>query len=312
MADQGLSSLLTIQKTGGLGALHKLPPELRQMVWQYLVLPASPTDAELNQRRHQPCNLSAQPPTAAYGTLSILRASRQICDELYPELYRKRSLAISLNTADIRTPLSGMPLLFEIMFSDVPSLRSLQHADLSRFEHIKLYIVLPNASKDWTEWTRLSHRIPEVYYLLLKFASGDPTLLGPSLWENTRTVAEQLAHLHSCFPTSPSSKPLPSVSMTLDNTEHEQEEYLLDRPGWQAATFWDFQYLGYILDEARLSIEVLHDQEHGPNWQPNLVQVIKKLMRRYAAWAPDNRRLYCSSRNVDSQESQGGTSFSSP
>ncbi|KAL8661678.1 MAG: hypothetical protein Q9202_005370 [Teloschistes flavicans] len=268
MADQGSSSSFKpIKMIDGLGALHKLPPEVRLMIWQHFIPPDSPTDAELKQRRHQPCELSAQPPTAGHGLLSILRASRQIYEEVVEELYRKRSLTICFNTANFtakyRDSSTEEPLLFEIMFGGTCSWRSLEHAVWSSFERIRLYIVFPKMStEEWFALDQVSVRTDELLSLLEDLEGLGLVLPKSSLpkdLENAPAIDGRSFHPYSSSTTSPSPTQFPPVSIALNISQYGHEEYLLGQFGWQAVSSLDLRWLGFVLREKNLTIDALHD-----------------------------------------------------
>ncbi|KAL8691483.1 MAG: hypothetical protein Q9218_003292 [Villophora microphyllina] len=140
---------MTAPAANGLGTLNKLPPEVRLMIWEYFMPPTSPTDAELEQRKYQCCNVSSQPSIIQPYALSVLRTSKDVYQEVSHEIRRKidrnRTLTICLGGHDV-TPSAFMdekPTEFHVMLGGVCSLRRLDKINLSYFDSLRIHIVAP-------------------------------------------------------------------------------------------------------------------------------------------------------------------------
>lgn len=96
-----LVELWLIQDQQGLGKLSKLPPEVRSMIWQYIL----PDIDNPKKHRSTRCRTTHTSRTAYLpngstnrrGTLAILRTSRLLYTQITEILYHNRTLTICFN-----------------------------------------------------------------------------------------------------------------------------------------------------------------------------------------------------------------------
>ncbi|KAL8924422.1 MAG: hypothetical protein Q9208_004030 [Pyrenodesmia sp. 3 TL-2023] len=95
------TQLWLIQEQQGLGKLSKFPPELRSMIWKY-ILPHNDTTKKPKSTRCRtiPQSRATSLPgesTNGHGSLAILRSSRLLYIQLTEILYHNRTLTICFN-----------------------------------------------------------------------------------------------------------------------------------------------------------------------------------------------------------------------
>lgn len=124
-----------IRETSSFGSFSILPPEIRLMVWEYLI----PMEDCNNQYRRNWKAYSwsyyisrLQPERAA--SLAILRASRQFYGEISPMLYKNRTLTIDIDPAKPWWVAKYLPA----------NTGHFRHVDFSRFKRVGIEISPPN------------------------------------------------------------------------------------------------------------------------------------------------------------------------
>ncbi|KAL8685982.1 MAG: hypothetical protein Q9224_005595 [Gallowayella concinna] len=160
----------------GLGTLSIIPPEIRSEIWQQLFLHAVPRVAKIRPQVYESLNLQFAPqPTEEHwktkcrkqkalasleaskhsvqaqdftlSTLSIMCASKSLCNEVMGEFYRNRTLIVCFNCNEHSLILEreeGKLTWFYTKIGDVCVARDFSDTDLSKFVSIHLEIELPS------------------------------------------------------------------------------------------------------------------------------------------------------------------------
>lgn len=131
----------------GLGSLSVLPPEIRLQIWE-IIIPTTNFRLKLEPEQLQRLTNSDLPKVEDINTLGLLRASKQIHDEIDTQFYHNRSLAVIFTTT--RDP-SARGVNFGKALSSNPGLildgtyssGVLRFINFAKFTSIKLLIELP-------------------------------------------------------------------------------------------------------------------------------------------------------------------------
>ncbi|KAL8941498.1 MAG: hypothetical protein Q9211_001803 [Gyalolechia sp. 1 TL-2023] len=135
----------------GLGTLSKLPLEIRKAIWEYFTPEHVHTDGiRGSYPANGPCCTSEYTPPFSPGTrftLAILRASKDLHDEINQELYRNRVLTVCMNDQDHwhQNIDSRFMMTFTncwITTDEICCPGILEHLDFSRFGALRLNVRL--------------------------------------------------------------------------------------------------------------------------------------------------------------------------
>ncbi|KAL8728154.1 MAG: hypothetical protein Q9181_005446 [Wetmoreana brouardii] len=130
----------------GLGMLTKLPLEIRLMIWQQFVPRTESSYGDLDRASFYPCST---PSPSSIGSLSILRASKQLHQEITEEIHRHtrdQTLTVCLSHQHHDFYLhreSGIHTMFYVTVGDTCRLRDLDCTDFSKYKSINLNIKQP-------------------------------------------------------------------------------------------------------------------------------------------------------------------------
>ncbi|KAL8880580.1 MAG: hypothetical protein Q9192_007983, partial [Flavoplaca navasiana] len=137
----------------GLGSLGAMPPEIRLQIWE-LIIPTTNFAIELRPEQRLESDpepeqeIKADPPKGRVNVLGLLRASKQIHDEIKTHFFHHRSLAIIFTTTrdpaarrvNLGKAKSSKPgLILDGVYSKCIS----QFFHFAKFASIKLFIELP-------------------------------------------------------------------------------------------------------------------------------------------------------------------------
>ena len=150
----------------GLGAFSVLPPEIRFEIWQMLFYPTAP---KFRPRIYEPDVLGDPDPTESRkqkllskiqeikqlnilpdhnpDSLTILRTSKQLHDEIVGELYRSRTLRFCFDNNEhgiLLQRLGGKPTDYYIQLGGFCVARDFANTDFSLFKSLHLDIELPS------------------------------------------------------------------------------------------------------------------------------------------------------------------------
>lgn len=172
----------------GLGALSVLPPEIRFEIWQKLFHPSVPKcrpriyeprllgDIFATESRTQKLLSELQKnkqlnvlPDHNRDSLTILRTSKQLHDEIVGELYRSRTLRFCFDNNEhglLLQRLGGKPTDYYIQLEGLCIARDFANTDFSLFKSLHLDIELPSNESSLEKMKDLKTHISEFSELI--------------------------------------------------------------------------------------------------------------------------------------------------